>query len=86
MGVILGLEWCLEDRIRVTVVGDRNVLIVAARVNGEEAGVVCVQFSSVIDGYMQFNGMWVGDLRGIKWGDGRYGGHLDICALAHSRV
>ena len=40
--VLLGLERCLEDRITDAVVSDHNVLISAARANGEAAGVVCV--------------------------------------------
>ena len=42
VGFILGLERCLEGFIRFTVVGDHNVLIAAARANGEATSVVCV--------------------------------------------
>ena len=38
----------LEDRIRVTVVGDHNVLISVVRANGEAAGVICIKISYVI--------------------------------------
>ena len=42
VGVLLGLERRLEDRIRVAVVGDHSILIAAERVNRGAVSVVCV--------------------------------------------
>ena len=66
-GVILGLEWRLEDRPKLAVVGNHNVLVVVVRVNREAAGVVCVQLTNMFYVHMQLIGLerWDGQQRWI---------------------
>ena len=42
MRVLLGMEWRLEDCMRVAVVGNHNVLLAAVKANGGAGGFVCV--------------------------------------------
>ena len=56
VGIILGLEWGLEDCIGVEVLGNHNVLIAAARANGGAAGVFCVQLTNMLYAHMHFIG------------------------------
>ena len=56
VGIILGLEWGLEDCIGVEVLGNHNVLIVAARANGGASGVVCVQLTNMLYAHIHYIG------------------------------
>ena len=86
VGVLLGLERRSEYHIIVTVVGDNNVLISAVTSNVEMAGAVCVQFSNVPNGNIQFIGMCVVQHRRISWGGWRYLRHLGLGVFSRSRV
>ena len=86
VGVLLGMERRFEDCIRVSVTDNHNVMIAAAKANGEVDGVVCTKVSNVLYGYMQFVARWVGQHRGISWGDRRYGDHIALGALECSRA
>ena len=86
VGFLLGLERRLEDCIRVTVLGNHDVLIDAARANGEAPSVVCVQLDNVLYVHMQFIGSCFGQKRRVVCGYGWYRVHLGLGALALSRI
>ena len=78
----------MDDRIVVAVVGDHNVLVSAARDNGEASGVLCVKFTNRFYVHMKFIGLdkWDGQKRRIVLCYRQDGGHLGLGELALSRA
>ena len=57
--VLARFEWASEDRIGVAVVGDHDVLVVAATPDGEAAGVVGEELADMADLNMKFRRLFV---------------------------
>ena len=54
VAVVLGLEGLDHDDVGVAVVGEHDVLVAAARADGEAAHVVGVKFADVVDSNKKF--------------------------------
>ena len=54
VAVVLGLEGLDHDSVGVDVVGEHDVLVAAARADGEAAHVVGVKFADVVDADVKF--------------------------------
>ena len=74
MAVVFGLERLDEDDVGVDVVGEHDIVVPAARADGEAAHIVGVELGDGLDAYVEFfreglrRGRWFG-----RRGDGSFG-------------